>query len=117
MAECPTCHEEFPLSGGVCSAQHMIVPRLHMNGTTAADLIEQYSEAKLAVHRAIDAVCKAAPNGRDYYPLGATATGIAQDHHEQRLKALRKVESELMALLEAVVDADDEHKRLRGGRQ
>lgn len=81
-------------------------PTIHMNGTSGRDLAEGYADAYRAVDAAIDAVAKAGPNGRDYYPQGAEAMSRATIEHRERLEALRKVYEELQELCIHCVDND-----------
>jgi hypothetical protein len=76
-------------------------PVIHRNGTSREALMEQYLDARNAVEDAIVALGKAAPNGRDYYPVeGAFSEAIAE--HEARVKALRLVSQELLTIIEAL---------------
>ncbi len=43
----------------------LIVPTVHMNGTSKRDLLEQYVDAMQAIQEAIEALPH--PHGRDYY--------------------------------------------------
>jgi hypothetical protein len=76
----------------------MTKPTIHLNGTAAADLLKQYRSAYAAVSDAIEAICKASPHGRDYYPQGTDAINNAQSEHWERVAKLREVEKELMEL-------------------
>jgi hypothetical protein len=51
----------------------MLIPTVHLNGTSGEDLLDQYGSAVEAVREAIDAVCDTGPNARDYYVHGADA--------------------------------------------
>ena len=76
----------------------MTLPTLHLNGTTATDLLEGYRRAMDAVQDAQDTVRATAPNGRDYYPQGPDAINAAQEEHASRLAALHRVFDELLEL-------------------
>jgi len=69
----------------------MLKPAIHLNGTPAADLIRQTTDAMVALDLAIEAMVRAAPNGRDYYPQGADAVQQAQDEHRARIAAVAGV--------------------------
>jgi hypothetical protein len=85
----------------------MMTPTIHLNGTSAADLLDGYAEAAGCVRDAIDAMHRAAtPNGRDYYPQGPGAIEQAMAEHRDRVQALGRVLTELVQLMEAVADAD-----------
>ena len=69
----------------------MRLPSIHLNGTSAEALERQYENASTALVAAIEALCEASPNGRDYYVQGASATQEAIAEHEARIKSLRAV--------------------------
>jgi hypothetical protein len=77
-------------------------PLVHLNGTGREQLAAQYESAALALTTAIDALMEAAPNARDYYPLGPDAFSEAQREHASRLSRLLTVKDELSALWEHV---------------
>jgi hypothetical protein len=76
----------------------MILPSIHINGTSRGDLFDRYMDAMMAVEAAIDAVAKTWPHGRDYYPQGDDALQQAQAEHQDRLKRLHAVALELNTL-------------------
>jgi hypothetical protein len=76
----------------------MILPTIHMNGTSKADLLDRYMTALMAVEAAIDAVAQTAPHGRDYYPQGDDALRQAQAAHQSRLIRLHAIVLELDTL-------------------
>jgi hypothetical protein len=45
---------------------HHISPRLNINGTSLRDLIDPRIAASRYLQQAIDSLCNAMPNGRDY---------------------------------------------------
>ena len=71
------------------------LPSIHMNGTSRGDLLEGYRAAFLAVRDASEAIAKAAPHLRDYYPQGDNAGRLAIEQHRARLQKLAEIESEL----------------------
>lgn len=75
-------------------------PSVHRNGTARHDLVEQFTNAGSAVHKAIRAVEGSAPNARDYYLLGDTAFKRASAEYQDRIARLRSVADELEALAE-----------------
>ena len=79
---------------------------IHMNGTGYRDLYEQYSAARAAVGDAITALCKATPNGRDYYPQPSGTMGRAQDEHQARVTKLIGITAELEYILMKVCDQE-----------
>ena len=84
----------------------MITPTIHMNGTSGRDLAEGYANAYRAVDAAIEAVAKAGPNGRDYYPQGPEAMTQAVEEHRARLESLRQIHRELQELCIYCMDND-----------
>ena len=78
-------------------------PTVHLNGTAGADLQDQVTDAMLALHTAIKALQAAGPNGRDYYvQQDVTAFAQAQQQHEDRLAKLTEVQTDLVAISEAI---------------
>jgi len=80
----------------------MMVPSIHLNGTSKNELLEQQIEALRALRAAIAALRQAAPNGRDYYPQGTAAAARALAEHSRRLGNLHAVETELEDLALAI---------------
>jgi len=80
----------------------LIVPSVHLNGTSREELTEQLEAAAAAVQEAIGALRRAAPNGRDYYPQGPQMIGRAIEQHTVRMDHLRTVLRELTEIFEAV---------------
>ena len=78
----------------------MIKPTIHLNGTAAESLLDQYVAAGQAIRKALDTLAEAEPNARDYYvqPQGAFLT--AQSEHRQRINCLRGVLSDMEILAE-----------------
>ena len=81
-----------------------IAPLVHMNGTSAKDLLEQFVDACHALREAIAAVNETAPNQRDFYTLPETAWAQARAEHEARLHRLHSVLAELDGIAENVAD-------------
>lgn len=82
----------------------MILPTIHMNGTSAVALLEGYCDAISAIHAALEALARTTPNGRDYYPQGPDACAQADGEHDARKRALIGVLNELQTLAEHVAD-------------
>jgi hypothetical protein len=82
----------------------MIVPKVHMNGTSARELIAQISAANNALEDAIEALIKMRPNGRDYYLTGDLRQ--AEQEHQARLDAVLKVQAEIMAIGEKIAEQE-----------
>lgn len=89
----------------------MIVPTIHLNGTSGADLMSRTDEARLALSDAIKALQNAEPNGRDYYVQGPRVIDAAKDEHIARLEKLEAVQADLVALSEAIYEQITERGR------
>jgi hypothetical protein len=94
----------------------MLIPTVHLNGTAGEVLRDQYSAAVTAVREAIDAICDAGPNARDYYVQGHDVALTAQREHESRVKALKGVRDELAAIVEGIQDQLDARDATRRSR-
>ena len=73
----------------------MTLPTIHLNGTSATELTEGYSNARLAMERAITALAKVEFNARDYY-VKAGAWQVAQLDREQMFAEMRRITNDLM---------------------
>lgn len=82
----------------------LTLPTIHLNGTSADDLLEQQCNAASAIREAITAVANAGPNGRDYYPQGPQVLAVAMQQHCARLQKLQDVLTELEQIAEYVAD-------------
>lgn len=80
----------------------MIVPTIHLNGTSKEALLDLLHEAGIAVNNATAAVMLTAPNGRDYYPQGPQAISQAIAEHDSRIKRLADIYDELANLYIAI---------------
>jgi len=94
----------------------MMIPTVHLNGTTGEVLLDQYTAAAQAVQKAIEAICDAGPNARDYYVQGPDAGLATQREHEARVKTLKGVRDELAAIVEGVQDQIDARDATRRSR-
>lgn len=83
----------------------MMVPTIHLNGTSHYELLAQHCTALDAIDRAIGAVQKAAPNGRDFYPQGQDAILTAIREHKSRLDRLQVLRKEVYDLAFAINEA------------
>ena len=80
------------------------IPTVHLNGTSGQDLRREYQTAHRAVKFAIDSLCEATCNGRDYYPQKAGAYSQAYAERQAALCKLRDVESYLEEVLMGIMD-------------
>ena len=79
-----------------------MAPRVHPNGTSKRDLLDQYAAAYTAVNEAKRVLAENGPNARDYYVISATAFRVAVDDHADRLGRLEGIKEELIALCDAI---------------
>lgn len=78
------------------ATQEIIAPIVHLNGTSKGALVDQRCDAYAAIGEAIQALKKAAPNGRDYYfEPGLMDKALVQ--HLRRLQVLTDLQDELEA--------------------
>jgi hypothetical protein len=82
----------------------MIIPTVHLNGDSKQTLLDDNLAARRAVRDALDAVAKASPNGRNFYPQGDGAITKAVTEHRIRLLRLEEVRQELETILEGIQD-------------
>jgi hypothetical protein len=76
----------------------MQLPQVNLNGTSRDALLDQYRDAYRAINDAIDALCKAAPHGRDYQTLPAGSYNVAREEHDARLVKLGSIKAEIEAI-------------------
>lgn len=90
----------------------IILPIIHLNGTSAAELLDQRGETIEAIHAAGRALAAMGPNGRDYYPQpGLMDKAVAQ--HARRLKILKELADEIESEMMAIEDLRAERERGR----
>ena len=86
----------------------MRAPTIHLNGTSAETLLDQYQTAASALRQAAETLIDAHPNARDYYPQGADAFREALLEHSERLVLIRRVMNDLDLLAEQVQNQIDQ---------
>jgi hypothetical protein len=80
----------------------MEIPHINkLSGTMPSELLETYIDAKQVVSRAIEAVGRVWPNGRDYQ---GGSINKAMEEHSDRIKRLRQVAAELETIAEGIVN-------------
>ena len=84
----------------------LIVPCIHMNGTSKQDLSDALEASHDAINEAIEKLRATAPNGRDYYIYDSNAYGLAADQHYDRMKRLYEVKKELDAIIGGILDGE-----------
>lgn len=82
----------------------LIVPQVHMNGTSQRELLRQFMDAHTALEEALDALRKTAPNGRDYYVTGNFSE--AQLAHIRRMTKIEEVSDEVEKIAEAIANQE-----------
>lgn len=82
-----------------------MTPTVHLNGTSKNALLDQITDVEQVLGKAIEALCEASPNGRDYYPQGPDALRKAQAEHEARIAALTTVQHSLFELADRIAGA------------
>jgi hypothetical protein len=98
---------------------NLMIPTVHLNGTSRNELQEQLRNARKAIRTAIEALSAACPHDRDYYVQSATAGPKARDQHRNRLRRLVSVQTEIETILMGVIDSDNPYKneKLVGSKQ
>ena len=85
----------------------MMIPTIHLNGTSGTALLAELQEATDALRRAIHAVQQVTCHGRDYYVQGPAAYPQARHEMDARLAALSQVERDLFDMAQAVFDQQE----------
>jgi len=73
-------------------ASPIALPTIHMNGTGAKSLREQYRAVRLSAKATADALADATCNARDFYPQGPEAFQQAQADRREMFRLLQLVE-------------------------
>lgn len=67
------------------------IPHIHLNGSDPQQLLEAYADVGRALIELAEKINAAAPNARDYYPLGDEAYQHARNECAANLAALDKL--------------------------
>ena len=86
----------------------MTGPLIHLNGTSGEDLEAQVRRVVETFNAALNALYLAAPNARDYYPLGEDAFAVARRSHEEHVAALTAGHRRYQDILESIIDQIEE---------
>ena len=86
----------------------MQFPRIHLNGSSAESLLEQYRRAVVAVANACTVVGDIDVNGRDYYVINSGAFTIARHEHIERRRKLKALYDELAEVYHDIERQHDE---------
>jgi hypothetical protein len=89
---------------------HDHAPIVHLNGSGERHLLENYSNAIIALRDAQKAMAESYPHMRDYYILkdGAERFHRADDAHMARLRKVEEIIAEFEALGAAVIEQSRE---------
>jgi hypothetical protein len=80
----------------------MMVPTIHLNGTSRDALLRQILQAKETICTAVEALANAAPRMQDYYVQGPEAYPAARREHEKRMHRLADYLHELNEIAEKI---------------
>lgn len=87
------------------TAPTLTLPIFHLNGSGPRNILEDHRTALEAVETAIEQVCKAAPNMRDYYISNDPgAFDKARTEHFARVALLTKVKDELTVIAQHAME-------------
>ena len=89
-----------PILAKTDSGTEVIVPLIHLNGTSAKELQSQLVECLRSLRFAESGLF--CPNARDFYPMGPDAVHDAQWEHEDRVERLKALIGEFDAIEDAV---------------
>ena len=91
----------------------LVKPSVHLNGTSAEELLNGYAAAFSALSAARDKLALTAPHGRDYYVQPDDAIAAATEQHVRRMQRLTAVIHEIETL---AMHVSDHVVRKREGR-
>jgi hypothetical protein len=83
----------------------MVLPTIHLNGTSKKTLAYDYENARVKLREAIRAFESIEFNGRDYYPQGQEVFNLARRERDFLAQKLKDVNEYLEAHLEHISDA------------
>jgi hypothetical protein len=73
------------------SLSEFTLPTIHLNGTGADTLEQEYRALRMALKAAEDVLCAATCNARDFYPQGPEAWKAASTQRTEAFLALRQL--------------------------
>ena len=80
------------------------LPTIHLNGTGAKSLVDEYHAAYQAIDKAIEALVATTCNARDFYPQGDAAWQQARDERAEMFRKLAEVQAYAEAWMERASD-------------
>lgn len=102
QCQCDFCNGDYlvePKTIEIQRVEDLIVPRVHLNGTSKKELVDQTVKACAAAEKLLSALANMAPHGRDYYVIGGGVFPEAQKQHESRRDRVHSVLAELQVLM------------------
>lgn len=91
----------------------MKIPTVHLNGSSATELLRLNLNARHAVQQAIEDLQAASPNARDFYVQGDDAFPAAAREHKDRFKRLEAVLAEFNEIVDGISDQIDQREKRR----
>jgi len=76
----------------------LLPPSIHLNGTSKQEMVEGLVAVSDAAFALLEAMKRAAPNARDYYPQGPDAYGLARTAWNERALQIEKLRDEVVEL-------------------
>ena len=84
----------------------LILPTIHLNGTSAAELIRGHEAVEDKLRELIDAIDSVEFNARDYYPQGPDAWTLAKAQRNASRAKIVEVLAENTSILEHLFQFD-----------
>lgn len=75
-----------------------VFPSIHLNGTSAGELTQQYENAYRALQVAAGALAECRPHGRDYYPQGSGMLQMASREFDYMMTGVTTARDYVLAL-------------------
>lgn len=89
----------------------MVTPTIHLNGTSAKMLEEDYGRAHDLLQDFRDAFCKVEFHARDYYVQGDNSFSQARKEREEILKKISEIDKYLETIRLSVHEQSEARKR------
>ena len=80
----------------------LIMPTVHMNGTSKKDLLEGYCKIIHALHAALKALQDEHPNMRDYYTQPTGTFERVREQHRSQFMRINSVLQEIETIAEGI---------------
>ena len=80
------------------------IPTIHLNGTGATTLRDEYMAAYTAINSAISLLLATTCNARDFYPQGQDAYYKARDERIEAVSKLREAHAYVGEILMGIAD-------------